>query len=145
MAEPLPVLIKLAEQKVLKVQKDIASTQTSITNLENQREQLRQQVQRGAEMAAASNNISMMQQSSAFLGRAKLAEEQMAGLRKMLDDQLAAQRAELGKHYSEQKRYETLWKREQAKRAAARAAKQQAALDEVAGVAEWRRKEETQS
>lgn len=137
MAEPLPVLIKLAEQKVLKVQREIANTQTSITNLENQRQKLRDELQRGGDMANASNNVAMLQQSGAFVGRAKKMEAQMTELRKMLDAQLAKQRAELAVHYAEQKRYETLWKREEARRAHAHAAKVQAQLDEVAGVAEW--------
>jgi flagellar biosynthesis chaperone FliJ len=143
MAEPLPVLIKIAEQKVLKVQKAIADTQTSITNLEFQREQLRKQIKDGSALANTSNNIAMMQQASAFNIRAKAAEEQMAQLRKTLDNQLTGQRAELAKHYAEQKRYETLWSREQAKRKKAHDAKVQNQLDEIAGVAEWMNRKPT--
>lgn len=137
MAEPLPTLIKLAEQKVLKVQRDIANTQTSITNLENQRKKLQDELERGGALANASNNVAMLQQSGAFIGRAKKQEEHMAGLRQMLDAQLAKQREELATHHAEQKRYEVLWKREQGRRAHAHAMKVQAQLDEAAGVAEW--------
>jgi hypothetical protein len=130
-ATTLPTLIKRATHAVEQVQKQLAQTQAAEAAL------LAQQ----AEWQVALNPQAAPEQAAEFNpthgayvahGRAELAR--LAGLLMQVHDLKKRQLTELREHFAEQKRYEVLLAAQAAKTQARISKKQQAALDEAAGV-----------
>lgn len=142
MAEPLPTLIKLAESKVEAAQLKMAETRREIEGINEKIVKLHAEQERGGQMAAQSNDMVMLLQSGRFTGRMVAEVERLKMERAKLEQRLEGERKVLAAYHAEQKRYELLWKKELLKRKKRREAKQQEALDEAAGVAEWLRREE---
>lgn len=137
MAETLATLVKLSEHKIEDVQKNVRVVRDNIANVEQKRLALLEAVARGGEMAAAANDVTMLTQAAAFAQSARKQEEALVAKRRELEEELEALMERLRAEFATQKRYETLLQRERLRAKKRREAKQQAQLDEVAGVGDW--------
>lgn len=123
-------LIRLAKHRVEAVQKLVASAEKTRSDMERRLEDLDARAER--ERRAAEADPARATTWPAFQAALKVQRGNIEASIAGVDDQLVLLRADLAEAFEEQKKYETLEERRQAREAETRARREQARLDEAA-------------
>lgn len=123
-------LIRLAKHRVEAVQKLVASAEKTRSDMERRLEDLDARAER--EQRAAETDPARATTWPAFMAALKVQRGNIEASIAGVDDQLVLLRADLAEAFEEQKKYETLEERRQAREAETRARREQARLDEAA-------------
>lgn len=140
MAETLATLVKVTEHKVEETQKALAFAEKAIIHVDKEMLDLRRQVDAGQAGVVADSSPQGYRMAGLFMERVKRETERLKQKRAALVEEMERVRTVLAAQYAEQKRYETLLERERLKVKKRRESKQQAALDDTAGVLAERRR-----
>jgi flagellar export protein FliJ len=124
-------LIRLAKHRVDSVHKLVASAEKTRADLEKRLADLDARAER--ERRTVEADPARAQTWQAFLVALKAQRANVEASIAGVDEQLVSLRADLAEAFEEQKKYETLEERRQAREAEARAKREQATLDEAAG------------
>lgn len=135
-ADTLATLIKLAAQKVEKVQQELATTQRQLAEVTFTQNKWKTDVARADASALESvqhNESEGLRQAALFSRRADNELTVLAKIEAMLNDKILETMARLNAHFAEQKRYEILQEQKFLAERKKHAKKQQAGLDEAGG------------